>query len=166
MCCAHFCRLPDRLKGLGCTIPFIHCSPGLLLSDTATPPYVVASHFPFATPPPFLLPGIGMFQLVILFVSILYLGFSRFVCFLPSLLSLVSHGVTLLSEITRKAYLCFIVKRVLYTCLRRDIFVHVREMREHRSHSKRGKISSLWESLQKFGIADAHRRDEDNRVYS
>lgn len=46
--CAHFCRLPDRLKGLGCTIPFIHCSPGLLLSDTATPPCVVTSHFPFA----------------------------------------------------------------------------------------------------------------------
>lgn len=141
-----------------------------LFSGTFTIRYrnttVVASHFPFATPPPFLLPGIGMFPLVILFVSILYLGFSWFACFLPSLLSLVSHGITLLSEITRKAYLCFIVKRVLYTCLRRDIFVHVREMKKHRLHSKRGKISSLWESLQKFGIANAHRRDEDNRIYS
>lgn len=26
LCCAHFCQLSDRLKGLGCTIPFTHCS--------------------------------------------------------------------------------------------------------------------------------------------
>lgn len=133
LCCAHFCRLPDRLKGLGSTIPFIHCSLGLLLSDTATPPCVVASHFPFAAPPPFLLRGIGMFPLVILFAPILPPGLLGSVYPRP-FLPLVSQGVTLLSEITRKAYLYFtVVERVLYTCLRQDIFSsHVMKKRNSR----------------------------------
>jgi hypothetical protein len=40
----------------------------------------------------------------------------------------LSHGVTLLSDITRKAYLYFTdVERVLYTCLRRDILAFSRD---------------------------------------
>jgi len=96
LCCAHFCRLPDRLKGLGCTIPFIHCSLRLLLSDTAIPPYIVASHFPFAAPPrhrdvlarhPLRLYS----TLPQVYSALLFLFFFSF------------RGVTLLSEITQKA---------------------------------------------------------------
>lgn len=79
--CAHFCRLSrNRLKGLGCTIPLIHCSPGLLLFDTATlPPRIVASHL-FAAPPSF--PhGLRMFPLVILVAFSFHICLSFFFLF-------------------------------------------------------------------------------------
>lgn len=38
-----FCQLPDCLKGLGCTIPFIHCSPTFTIRHHST----YACHFLF-----------------------------------------------------------------------------------------------------------------------
>ena len=118
LCCAHFCRLPDRLKGLGCTIPFIHCSLRLLPSDTAIPPYIVASHFPFAAPSR-LLRGIEMFLFVILFVFTLSFPKSTRLFSSSSFFHFVESPFYLKS---RRKHLNFtVVKCILYTSHRDNL---------------------------------------------
>lgn len=38
-----FCQLPDCLKGLGCTIPFIHCSPTFTIRHRRSMPVISSS---------------------------------------------------------------------------------------------------------------------------
>jgi len=144
----------SRLKGLGCTIPFIHCSPGLLLFDTATPAVRRCQSFPlrgcFAISLPRLRDVPARHSFLSLSLSLspplsLYippLSLSRLLNAFPPLL--LSHEIVFLSEIARKAYLYFTgvpPHRVRFfyassTRPHRDILVLVGDKRMHISERK------------------------------